>query len=731
MTEAAEGLEVGGPAGSAAPPVVAGLAHATGEQVVLGLLDAMFAEAPVGLAVFDRDLRLVRLNRTLEATSGRSTGEVRGRTVAEAGLLSLTCPERLDELLRSVLDSGEPCINAELHGRAAGAPAAPGRAGAAADSATEVMAGVATGTMRVWSVSLFRLHDQAGDPAGVGGLVLDDTDRLRAETAARLANDRLALLATASHVLGNSLETGETLQALTGVTVPAVADVAMIDLVDGKGRLRRQARASTPDASGPHVWAGRGEPVEIPDAHPVRRALAEQRTILATSLSETDLLEFSPSVEVAEDAHRIGLHSLLSVPLISHTGTLGVATFGRVAGRAEFDDAELVLAEQLADRAAVAIEHAELFAREREIALTLQRSLLPAHLPEAEGLEVESYYLPGTAGTEVGGDWFDLIPLPAGRVGIMIGDVMGRGMTAAAVMGQLRAAARAYAALDLPPDEVLNRLDSLVRGLDDEGAGQLVTCVYAVYDPGSWRCQLANAGHLPPILSSEQPRRIAEASGVPLGVGGFPLTADEITIEPGQALVLYTDGLVEQRGQDLDAGIDRLCSLLTAPLGDDLKGAFDRVLTTLRPAGGYEDDVAVLVVRAPSSGAGALVATLELPGEPASGRMARGFAGRILDSWGLESRRELATLLVSELVTNAIGHSDGAIGLRLRCTQRILCVEVSDTDTRRPRLREPGPEDEAGRGLYLVDRLADRWGVRPLPDGKVVWCEVALPATAG
>jgi PAS domain S-box-containing protein len=721
MTEAAQSWEAAGARARPSPPAGAGLAEA-GEQVVLGLLDAMFAEAPVGLAVFDRDLRLVRLNRSLEATSGRTTAEVRGRTVAEAGLLALARPDRLEELLRDVLDSGEPCINAELRGHAIG-PARPANGPSAAAGPDDGLGG-----MRVWSVSLFRLHDEDGEPAGVGGLVLDDTDRIRAEAAARLANDRLALLATASHVLGDSLETDETLQALTGVTVPAVADVAMIDLVDGKGRLRRHARASTPDAIGQHVWAGRGEPVDIPAAHPARRALTEQRSILASSLTEGDLLAVSNSAEVAEDARRIGLHSLLSVPLIAHTGALGVATFGRVAGRPTFDDAELVLAEQLAGRAAVAIEHAELFAREREIALTLQRSLLPAHLPEPEGLEVASAYLPGTAGTEVGGDWFDLIPLPAGRVGIMIGDVMGRGMSAAAVMGQLRAAARAYAALDLPADEVLNRLDALVRGLDEEGGGQLVTCIYAVYDPGSWRCQLANAGHLPPILSCEEPRRIAEASGVPLGVGGFPLTATELTIEPGQALVLYTDGLVEQRGRDLDDGIDRLCSLLTAPLGQDLDGAFNRLLEELRPERGYEDDVAVLVVRAPSSGAGALLATMELPGEPASASMARAFAARILASWNLDSRREQVTLLVSELVTNAIGHSDGPVGLRLRCTQRTLCVEVTDAETRRPRLREPDPEDEAGRGLSLVDRLADRWGVRQLPDGKVVWCEVALPA---
>jgi PAS domain S-box-containing protein len=704
MTETAGRQEVAGAPARPAHPPGEGSAAAVDEQVVLGLLDAMFAEAPVGLAVFDQALCLVRLNRTLEAASGRSTAEVHGRTVAEAGLLSLACPQQLENLLREVLESGEPRINVELRGHASG-----------------------TGGMRVWSVSLFRLHDEQGEPAGVGALVLDDTDRRRAEAEARLANDRLELLAMASHVLGKSLETSETLQALTGVTVPAVADVAMIDLVDGKGRLRRHARASTPGARGRHVWAGRGEPVEIPHTHPARRALAEQRSILASSLSETDLATVSPSPEVAEDARRIGLHSLLSVPLIAHTGTLGVATFGRTAGRPPFDHAELALAEELAGRAAVAIENAELFARERQIALTLQRSLAPATLPETEGLEVASYYLPGVTGTEVGGDWFDLIPLPAGRIGIMIGDVMGRGMTAAAVMGQLRAAARAYAALDLPPDEVLNRLDVLVRGRDDAD-GQLVTCVYAVYDPGSWRCQLANAGHLPPILSCEQPRRVAEASGVPLGVGGIPITAHELTIEPGQALVLYTDGLVEQRERDLDAGIDQLCGMLTAPLGDQLESACGRLLAALRPPGGYEDDVALLVVRAPLSGGGSRIATLELPGEPASAPMARAFAARILSSWGLDNHRELVTQLVSELITNAVRHSDGPVGLRLRCAQRALYIEVSDGDTRRPRPREPAPEDEAGRGLYLVDRLADRWGVRPLPEGKVVWCEVSLPS---
>ena len=467
MTEAAGGLE----ADALRPQpraVVDGLGQAAGEPVVLGLLDAMFAEAPVGLAVFDATC----------AWCG-STGRWR-RPAAAAPTRCAAGPSprpgcSRSPARRSWRSCSARCWRAgSLHQhRAARARRRPGGVGCRLTASAGLDLGLSA--MRVWSVSLFRLHDEAGEPAGVGGLVLDDTDRLRAEGAARLANDRLALLAAASHVLGNSLETDETLQALTGVTVPAVADVAMIDLVDGKGRLRRHARASTPGASGQHVWArqgGGGDPRR--PSGPARPRRAAQR---AGDLAvETDLSELSPSPEVAEDARRIGLHSLLSVPLIAHTGTLGVATFRRVAGRPAFDDAELVLAEQLAGRAAVAIEHAAVRPRARDRA-DAPAQPAPEHLPEPEGLEVESYYLPGTAGTQVGGDWYDLIPLPAGRRrhhdrrrdgarhDRRRGDGPAQGRGAPPRRSTCRRTRSSTAS------------DALVRGLDDEGGGQLVTCM--------------------------------------------------------------------------------------------------------------------------------------------------------------------------------------------------------------------------------------------------------------
>jgi len=547
----------------------------------------------------------------------------------------------------------------------------------------------------------------------------------QARATAPPASQRLALLAAASSLLGASLDTGQTLQDLVALTVPAFADFAVLDLVDEAGQLRRHGFASGAPADY-RAWRSRSEAVDYPPGHPVRRVLAERRSVLVARLSQADLEAFSPSPEVAAAARRLGLRSLLAVPLAGHGQILGVATFTRAANPRPFDADDVALAEQIAERAAIAVEHARLFARQREIALTLQRSLLPATLPAVEGLEVATRYLPGTAGTEVGGDWFDLIPLSTGRVGIVIGDVMGRGVTAAAVMGQLRAAARAYATLDLPPDEVLARLDDLVRGLDDPDRDKLVTCVYATWDPGSRRCCVANAGHLPPVVTGPRTALLTAPTGVPLGVGGAAFTAHELTIEPGQALVLYTDGLVEHRGRDLEAGMTELCALL-GPLDGDLEAACDALLDALRPPGGYDDDVALLVIRVPAGLEDACVAELTLPANPTAAAEAREFTSRTIGAWGLGDDLESAGLLVSEVVTNAVRHSDEPVELRLRRAQRALYVEVADRDPRVPRPRRGALEDEQGRGLQLLERLTARWGARPLADGKVVWFEIPLP----
>ncbi len=378
-------------------------------------------------------------------------------------------------------------------------------------------------------------------------------------------------------------------------------------------------------------------------------------------------------------------------------------------------EAEQALASAAAER--------EASARERQIADELQHSLLPAVTFDPDQLEVATFYQPGVAGTQVGGDWYDVIDLGAGRTALVIGDVMGRGVNAAAVMGQLRTAVRAFARLDLPPADILESLDTIVRDL---GEVQIVTCVYAVFDPNDRSLIYANAGHLPPLLTERGAgtRRLTGSAGPPLGAG--PLTLDEevVSLVPGARLTLYTDGLVERRTRNLDVGIDTLAARLdaaTEPIGD-LPGA---LVAALAPEGA-DDDVAVLVACV-SAEAERPCAALSIDDDVRAVHQARAFTRQTLDDWALPgSLPRDAILLVSEMVTNAIVHGRGPIQLRLRQAREQLVIEVEDTATAVPRKLRPTSSDVHGRGLQLVAIMADEWGTRPGRDGKSVWCALDL-----
>ncbi|MCW3041792.1 MAG: histidine kinase, partial [Solirubrobacterales bacterium] len=380
--------------------------------------------------------------------------------------------------------------------------------------------------------------------------------------------------------------------------------------------------------------------------------------------------------------------------------------------------------QRAAERALAAAAAArEAAARESAIADQLQRSLLPAREFALEHLAVAAAYEAGVAGTQVGGDWYDVIELGAGRTALVIGDVMGRGVPAAAVMGQLRAAVRAYARLDLEPAVVLELLDAAVRDL---GEDQIVTCVYAVYDPMDRSLVFANAGHLPPILQApgEAPRRLTEASGPPLGSGPLTLRNDRVPFPPGSLVALYTDGLVERRDQDIDAGIDAVAARLAA--GGPALEALPQALMDALLSGGPEDDVAILLARAGEHPA-VVPLLLHVEPEPVSVRELRRAVVEALQEWATPPDPLAdAVLLSSELVTNALIHGRGPIEYRLRRDAGCLVLEVQDAASVLPQKRQPTAEDEHGRGLQLVDALAHAWGTRPLPQGKAVWCTIAL-----
>jgi serine phosphatase RsbU (regulator of sigma subunit)/anti-sigma regulatory factor (Ser/Thr protein kinase) len=362
-------------------------------------------------------------------------------------------------------------------------------------------------------------------------------------------------------------------------------------------------------------------------------------------------------------------------------------------------------------------------AREQRIADELQHSLLPEPRFVPDALEVATYYQAGVAGTQVGGDWYDVIDVGADRTALVIGDVMGRGVRAAAVMGQMRTAVRAFAQLDLPPADVLEQLDAIVRELEPV---QLVTCIYGIYDPHARTFTYANAGHLPPLVKApgEPARRFSGAANPPLGAGPVNRGEREIELPPQARLVLYTDGLVERRDRPLDDGIDGLAAALERHDGP-LEALPGGLVAAVAPAGA-EDDMAVLAAEVGGPAVEA-TASFAVEADINAAARARAFAAATLRDWSLpEPLARDVLLVVSELVSNAVKYGRPPVEIRLRHDRRHLLVEVEDRATAIPRKLRPSPFQEHGRGLQLVARVTDRWGTRPTPGGKVVWCSLSL-----
>ncbi|MEV5487667.1 SpoIIE family protein phosphatase [Streptomyces bobili] len=395
------------------------------------------------------------------------------------------------------------------------------------------------------------------------------------------------------------------------------------------------------------------------------------------------------------------------------------------------ESAVLVFATDVTDHAEAAERLRASERRQRETAVTLQRSLLPQELEEPDDLRIAATYHPGGTEAAVGGDWYDVITLGGGRTALVIGDVMGRGVRAAAVMGQLRTAVRAYARLDLPPHEILQLLDGLAMEID---ANQIATCVYAIHDPNEGRLVYASAGHLPILVRDESGTvlRADEPTGPPLGTGGWMHASGSIPLGPGSTAVLYTDGLVERRNEDLDEGIAALERALAGATGTP-QVVCDRLVRSAGVTADHDDDVAVLVLQHPArTGPDSELfrnAALELLGGVEAAPRARAFASGVLTSWRFPAElHDLGVLATSELVANSLQHGIPPMRLRLRRTDRRLIIEVTDGDDHLPRRRRAEPADESGRGIAIVATIATSWGSRRTPGGgKAVWCEFVLP----
>ncbi|TQK52148.1 serine phosphatase RsbU (regulator of sigma subunit) [Streptomyces sp. SLBN-118] len=565
---------------------------------------------------------------------------------------------------------------------------------------------------------------------------------------ARREGDRLRFVGAATRRIARGIDLDEIVLGLCRATVPTFSDAILVYLRDPLPvgderpvspfvlRLRRtdRLRLAGEDAElGPAVpipvldpqtdLSPTAELCEVRSGGALSEVLRGVRPVFGDSAAARAALP-----ELLGDGRTVPSgHRAILAPLRGRRRVIGAAVFLRRPDRPAFEPNDLLVAAQLATHTALGIDKAVLYGREAYIADELQRTMLPDSLPQPTGVRLASRYLPAAETARVGGDWYDAIPLPGSRVALVVGDVMGHSMTSAAIMGQLRTTAQTLAGLDLPPQEVLHHLDEQAQRL---GTDRMATCLYAVYDPVAHRITIANAGHPPPILLHLGGRAevLRVPPGAPIGVGGVDFEAVELDAPAGATLLLYTDGLVESRLRDVWTGIEQLRERLAATAqltGPDhsppLEALCDDVLDMLGP-GDRDDDIALLAARfdgiAPSD-----VAYWFLDPEDSAPSRARRLARRALARWGLEELSDSVELLVSEVVTNAVRYAERPVTLRLLRTDVLRC-EVGDDSPQLPRQRRARDTDEGGRGLFLVNRLARRWGATRLSTGKVVWFEL-------
>ncbi|MCH0540769.1 SpoIIE family protein phosphatase [Streptomyces sp. MUM 203J] len=588
-----------------------------------------------------------------------------------------------------------------------------------------------------------RPTDPYGGPGGTVATIRDTTELRALSGRAQVARKRLNLLYDAGGGIGTSLDVVRTAEELAEVAVPRFADFVTVDLSapvlrgeEPAGTDTAMRRTASRGIRDDHPLYPTGNMITFVPSTPQARGFGSGRAELVPDLSRAPGWQ-AQDPERAGAIVSYGIHSLIAVPLRARGVVLGVANFWRSEKPEPFEAEDLTLAEELVARAAVAIDNARRYTREHAMAVTLQRSLLPRALPEQSAVDVAHRYLPAQSG--VGGDWFDVIPLPGSRVALVVGDVVGHGLHAAATMGRLRTAVHNFSTLDLPPDELLGRLDDLIGRIDQDeagaddlaiGAGMTgATCLYAVYDPVTRRCALARAGHPMPALVHPDGRvEFPDLPvGPPLGLGGIPYETAELDLAEGSQLVFYTDGLIEERTRDIDVGLELLRQSLGGP-GRSPEESCQAVLAALLPAH-PKDDVALLIARTRGLDADR-IADWDVPFSPEAVAGIRAEAAARLDAWGLSDLAFTTELVLSELITNAIRYGSPPVHVRL-IYDRVLTCEVTDTSSTSPHLRYAATTDEGGRGLFLVSQLADRWGTRYTAEGKVIWAEQPLPGASG
>ena len=637
---------------------------------------AAFANAPIGIGLIDPDGCWLQVNKALCDMVGRSPSELVGEEFA--GVLVPRDREKARRDLRSMLAGGKLAYQAErqyLH--ADGIP-------------VDVLV----------SVSLAR--DADGDPINFIVQVLDITERKRAERERSERLEEQAARAEAEAV-------ADTIRKLQPITDVALRHLSLDDLlrellaqisdileVEGAaiGLLDPTGNTLVIEATyGYAQTVERGFRVAVGEGFTGRIAATGKPAVIATAAGIEPLEPFLREADIG---------SLLGVPLRDEGRTIGVLHVGTRRSR-EFTNEDTSLLQLAADRAALAIEHARSYERERGVVETLQRSLIPEQLPRLPGLEMAARYQPGGRRADVGGDWYDAIALEGGQVGLAMGDVVGHGLEAASLMGQLRNALRAYALEEHPPGLVVEKLDSLVQSFEQ---GRMATLLYLVVDDDLSCIRFASAGHLPPLLVGPdgESRYLEEEASVPLGVmpGGYDEAVVEI--EPGSTLVLYTDGLVEDRGVPIDDGLERLRqAVLNGP--DDPDALCDHVLEAMGRSGHAADDVALFVLRTVPVAVEQL--TLELSTQPRALTGLRRTLGRWLEAAGASNEesqdiRMAAHEAACNSMEHAYGFEEATFKLDAHRANGQVSIIVRDTGG----WREPR-ESDRGRGLELMRALMD------------------------
>ncbi|MEV7612645.1 SpoIIE family protein phosphatase [Streptomyces sp. NPDC089799] len=545
----------------------------------LAALESLFTQSPIGLATLGTDLRFLRVNEALARMNGVSARNHLGRRLSE--VVPGVNATALEAMMQRALDQGAPVIDTRRTGRT---PADPGRD-------------------HTWSCSYAPLRDSAGRTLGLIASLIDITEGQQALVEADRARHRLALLAEAGTRIGTTLDLQQTAREIVQVLVPGLADSADVQILEeviapdeaGAGRpgLIRRLAAAFPDSDAPTAKLLPGMTFQIPRGSVYERGIAEGRPMTLTH-ADIPALITEPRAEALRGYLGTRIGSARLIPLVARGRAIGAVAVMRLTSREPFDEQDCLLIDELVARAALNIDNARMFTGQREAALTLQRSLTNNTLPDVPGLALTGRYLPASV-HDVGGDWYDAISLPGGRTGLVIGDVMGHGIHAAAVMGQLRTAVRTLARYDVPPDRMLRSLDDTVAEL---GEDEMATCVYAVHDPATGGIEIARAGHPPPAVVTPDGRVAfldGHPPGPPLGAGGGRFRSEHVPLPPGSMLALYTDGLIESRQRDLDEGLRLLADALGRP-GLPLEAVCDAVLDRL-PVAPVQDDVALLLAR--------------------------------------------------------------------------------------------------------------------------------------